>query len=135
MTEIRLARPEEIEVVLTLWRDATDVRATDIADALAQVVEREALIVALEDEQIVGSIVAGWDGWRGNIYRLAVAPSHRRRGIATALMSEAVRILKDRGARRLSILVNFDDAAATSYWQSLDGVRLDARVARYIKDL
>jgi ribosomal protein S18 acetylase RimI-like enzyme len=106
LTEIRLARTEEIPVVLTLWHDATDVRATDTAEALAHV-----------------------------IYRLAVAPSHRRRGIATALMSEAERRLKARGARRVSILVNSDETGATSYWQSLDGVRLDARVARYIKDL
>jgi hypothetical protein len=32
------------------------------------------LLVATIDNQIVGSVIGGWDGWRGNIYRLAVTP-------------------------------------------------------------
>lgn len=50
--------------------------------------DRTALLIAEEDEEaeddlaIVGSVIATWDGWRRSIYRLLVAPSHRRQGLA-----------------------------------------------------
>jgi ribosomal protein S18 acetylase RimI-like enzyme len=34
----------------------------------------------------VGTLVAAWDGWRGNMYRLAVLPEHRRAGIGRELV-------------------------------------------------
>jgi len=57
-------------------------------------------LVATIDEEIVGSVIGGWDGWRGNIYRLAVAPEYRRRGIARSLMKEVSQALFDKGTRR-----------------------------------
>ena len=42
-------------------------------------------MVAESDQQIVGTVIAGWDGWRGSIYRLVVAPSHRRAGLGRRL--------------------------------------------------
>ncbi|MGO9498921.1 MAG: GNAT family N-acetyltransferase [Solirubrobacteraceae bacterium] len=35
-----------------------------------------------DEGELVGALIAGWDGWRGNMYRLAVGPDHRRRGVA-----------------------------------------------------
>ena len=45
-----------------------------------------AMLVATEDGRIVGSLLGTFDGWRGNLYRLVVKPSMRRRGVATALV-------------------------------------------------
>jgi ribosomal protein S18 acetylase RimI-like enzyme len=41
--------------------------------------------VAEGDGEIVGALIAAWDGWRGNMYRLAVREGHRREGIGLAL--------------------------------------------------
>ena len=41
-----------------------------------------------------GTVIASWDGWRGAMYRLAVLPSLRRRGIAAALVDEGERRLQ-----------------------------------------
>ena len=38
-----------------------------------------------ETGAIVGALIAAWDGWRGNMYRLAVDKGHRREGIGLAL--------------------------------------------------
>ncbi len=38
------------------------------------------------DGAIVATLIAAWDGWRGNMYRLAVAPELRREGIARTLV-------------------------------------------------
>jgi ribosomal protein S18 acetylase RimI-like enzyme len=51
--------------------------------------EAAALLVADLGGEIIGPICATWDGWRGNLYRLAVHPNHRRRGIALQLVARA----------------------------------------------
>jgi ribosomal protein S18 acetylase RimI-like enzyme len=43
-----------------------------------------ALLIAECDGEVVGALIAGWDGWRGNLYRLAVRQGHRREGIGIA---------------------------------------------------
>ena len=54
----------------------------------------DALLVAIRQGSIVGSIIGGWDGWRGNIYRLAVAPEARRAGLARRLVDAGERMLR-----------------------------------------
>src|SRR5580698_7904798 len=89
---IRPGRPGDVAPVLQLWRDAgAEPSHTDNADSLAALVAHDpaALLVAVEGGRIVGSVIAAWDGWRGSVYRLVVAPSHRRRGLARRLVGQA----------------------------------------------
>lgn len=85
----------------------------------------------------VGTLIGGWDGWRGNIYRLLVLPVCRRRGVARALVGEAERRLHGMGAGRVSALVESDHPWATDFWNSLgaSGHRHDERMRRYVKTL
>ncbi len=48
-----------------------------------------ALLVAELGDQLVGSVIAGWDGWRGHLYRLAVHPDRSREGVGRALLVAA----------------------------------------------
>jgi GNAT superfamily N-acetyltransferase len=48
----------------------------------------DALLVAEVDSHVVGALIAAWDGWRGNLCRLAVLPAYRRHGIARQLVGE-----------------------------------------------
>jgi ribosomal protein S18 acetylase RimI-like enzyme len=82
---------------------------------------------------VVGSVIAGWDGWRGSLYRLAVAPEQRRRGIASALVREAERRLRERGARRLTVIVVDDDDLAMAFWRAT-GLSPQAHRARFIRN-
>jgi len=83
---IRPCRAEECEAVLALWRRAgATASATDTLEELLRLVRSEhgdGFLVAIQEGAIVGSVIGGWDGWRGNIYRLAVAPEAQRRGLA-----------------------------------------------------
>jgi ribosomal protein S18 acetylase RimI-like enzyme len=63
-------------------------------------------------------VIAGWDGWRGSIYRLAVLPSERRHGLGKRLVTEALRHLQERGARRLQAIVVTTDAQAMGFWRA-----------------
>jgi ribosomal protein S18 acetylase RimI-like enzyme len=79
---IRGVRDDELGDVLELWQlvGVTPPSASDSIEGLTALIHDPAalLLVATIDDQIVGSVIGGWDGWRGNVYRLAVAPECRR---------------------------------------------------------
>ena len=137
---IRPARSEEVEQVLGLWREAeTTSSITDNREAVLKLLAEPAsvLLVAEADGRLVGTVIGGWDGWRGNIYRLAVAPGYRRRGLARLLVAEADRSLHRMGAKRITALVEGDHPWATDFWDSLaaSGYRYDEGMRRYVKTL
>ena len=139
MIVIRSCRIAECPAVLALWQRAGAIPSpTDSLAELEQLIahQDDGLLVAVEDGAVVGSVIGGWDGWRGNIYRLAVAPEARRHGLARRLVDEAVRVLRARGARRFSALVERHEAHAVGFWDSLTdrGWRRDERMLRYIKN-
>jgi ribosomal protein S18 acetylase RimI-like enzyme len=134
---IRACRGEEIPTVLALWREAeAHPSATDDPGSLTALLDRdpESLLVAEADGAIVGALIAAFDGWRGNLYRLAVAPSERRRGIATGLVRAGEERLRAKGARRITALVVAADDPAVAFWPAA-GYRHDERMARYVKTL
>ena len=87
---IRTATERDIADVLQLWHEAASIpTVSDTAGALTHLLERdpEALILAELGGVVVGTVIAGWDGWRGSLYRLAVHPEQR--GGASRLRSRA----------------------------------------------
>jgi ribosomal protein S18 acetylase RimI-like enzyme len=135
---MRRGRPEDIGQVLELWeRAGATPKPTDTPDGLAQLLAspQSLLLVAEVDGRLAGTVIGGWDGWRGNIYRLAVVPEHRRRGIASALMREVDAALAAMGARRITALVERDHPWAVGFWNALEraGYRYDPTMTRYVK--
>jgi ribosomal protein S18 acetylase RimI-like enzyme len=134
---IRPARVEEVPEILRLWRDAETVVSTgEDADTVRGLIERgeESLLVAEIDGRLAGTVVATWDGWRGNFYRLAVVPEFRRIGLALRLVREGERRLRAQGAVRVSALVLHDEAHAVAFWQAA-GYRHDERIHRFFRML
>jgi ribosomal protein S18 acetylase RimI-like enzyme len=134
--EYRACTEADIEAVLALWRRA-DLRPspTDDAAALRVRLRRDAalLLLAVADGKVVGSLIGGWDGWRGNMYRLAVDPDYRRRDVARGLTERVERTLRSMGARRITSLVQRDEAAI-GFWEDAS-YHVDRDVERYAKDL
>ena len=137
---IRRGRPEDIAQVLELWRraDATP-KPTDTPEGLGQLLAgpQAVLLLAEAGGRVVGTVIGGWDGWRGNIYRLAVLPEYRRRRVAGALMREVDAALAGLGATRITALVEQDHPWAVGFWNALEraGYRRDPTLTRYVKDL
>jgi len=123
-----------------MWQAAgvTPPSASDSIDGLTRLIDEPAalLLVATIKDKIIGSLIGGWDGWRGNIYRLAVIPEHRRKGIAKRLVMEMSRELFAKGATRLSALVEHEHQWAMDFWDSVSdlGFERDPKFARYITD-
>jgi ribosomal protein S18 acetylase RimI-like enzyme len=84
--------------------------------------------------QVIGSIIGTFDGWRGNIYRLAVQPDYRRRGVARALVAEVEKRLTRQGAKRITALVEKDNPSAMIFWEAV-GYRVDERIVRRVRTL
>ena len=78
---LRAGTTDDVAAVLDFWQRAEAASSStqepeDVLGLLAR--DPEALLLAEADGEIVGSLVVGWDGWRGTFYRLAVGPAHRR---------------------------------------------------------
>jgi ribosomal protein S18 acetylase RimI-like enzyme len=138
---IRTATPEDIDAVLALWR-AADAHETVGAHraGLARLLacDGEALLVAElltgSQRRAIGSLIASWDGWRGSFYRLAVHPDHRREGLATELVREGERRLRERGAERLAAIVAAEDPGAHEFWLNA-GYALQPGRERFVRRL
>jgi len=135
---IRRCRHEDLQGVLELWLQARSERSTT-ADRIGDVEpligdSPAALFVAECGDEIVGALIAAWDGWRGNMYRLAVREGHRRKGIGIALTRAGEEYLRSSGARRVTALVAFEDDAAGAFWESA-GYPQDRELGRRVRNL
>jgi len=133
---IRTGTVADVDEVLRVWAGAgAHPTTTDDAASVTALVGRDpdALLLAETGGRLVGTLIATWDGWRGNMYRLAVLPEVRRRGIATALVSEGERRLQALGCRRVTALVVDSDAHAASFWTEVDYERYPMK--RYVHTL
>jgi ribosomal protein S18 acetylase RimI-like enzyme len=134
---IRHCRLEDIEAVLELWRQAEATPGvTDTAEDLRRVVAEGPAVVLVAEVQgrVVGSIIGTFDGWRGNIYRLAVHPDYRRQGVARALVAEVEKRLAQQGAKRITALVEKDHPWAMTFWEAVE-YRVDERIVRRVRNL
>jgi ribosomal protein S18 acetylase RimI-like enzyme len=135
--QLRTASAEDADAILALWTaaDATP-SVTDNADAIRRAAARPetAFLLAIVDAAVVGSVIAGFDGWRGNIYRLATHPAHRRRGVARALVAKAEETLAAWGVRRITSLVENAHPDAVGFWRAI-GYLDDRRISRYVRTL
>ncbi|MFB7363534.1 GNAT family N-acetyltransferase [Streptomyces hydrogenans] len=126
--QIRAATPTDADAVLAFWREAAEgTSISDDVDGVKRLLDRdpEALILAVDGDLIVGSVIAGWDGWRASLYRLAVLPSHRRRGISKTLLRAAEERFATLGGRRADAMVLEANERAHQAWTAAGYARQD----------
>ena len=82
------------------------------------------------DRQLVGCIMSGHDGRRGYLQHLVVLPTHRRQGIANALVESCLTELESLAILKSHIDVFKTNALASAYWES-QGWKLRTDIHRY----
>ncbi|MER8045525.1 GNAT family N-acetyltransferase [Streptomyces sp. NPDC094032] len=123
---IRAAVAADLDPVLAFWKAAAE--GTSISDDRAGVerlVERDpgALLLAErggELGELAGTVIAGFDGWRCHLYRLAVHPDHRRQGIGGALLAAAEERFVRLGGRRADAMVLDRNERGQAAWRAAE---------------
>lgn len=91
-------------------------------------IQPELLLIAEAGDGLAGAVMAGYDGFRGWIYHLAVLPEYRRRGVATQLVAEAERRLKDLGCSKVNLQIRASNAGVAEFYRAV-GYEVEERVS------
>ena len=137
MVIVRPAGTDDVAAILELWNRAdAEPTVTDDEDALSALLafNPTAVLLAVDERIVVGTLIMGWDGWRGGFYRLAVAPDHRRQGVARRLVEQGESLLIAAGARRLSVFAVASDPRAVPFWQAV-GYEAQSDRQRLVKNI
>ena len=129
--DIRPYESSDEDSVVQLWSDCglvvpwNDPRR-DIRRKLK--VQADMFLVARLDDQVVATVMAGYDGHRGWINYLAVSPRHRRTGIGRRMMEKAEALLRAAGCPKINLQVRSTNAAVIEFYKRI-GFKTDAVVS------
>ena len=119
---IRSFQPNDEDAVVELWKRCGLLRPwndphQDIARKL--LVQSEWFLVGIIDDQIIATVMAGFDGHRGWINYLAVDPSHQRNGYGRTLMSQAEGLLRAFGCPKINLQIRSDNLDAIKFYERI----------------
>ena len=130
--EIRPYQERDAAATIQLWQEVfpDDPPWNDPSEVIRRKrnVQPELFLVAVVGEQLVGTVLAGFDGVRGWIHHLAVRPSTRRRGVATRLMRAAEDGLLRTGCPKINLQVRATNAGVVALYRKL-GYQVEDRVS------
>lgn len=120
--EVRAYEASDESRVVGLWAECGLTRPwndprRDIARKCG--VQPELFLVGTEDGEIVATAMAGYEGHRGWVNYLAVAPAHRGRGHALALMNRIEALLLEAGCPKLNLQVRADNEEAIEFYRRI----------------
>ncbi len=125
-------QPDDETGLVALWKQAGIYRAwndphLDIARKTQQMAQTGYglfLVVRARPSQIIGSVMAGYDGHRGSVNYLAVHPDWQMRGIGRALMGQVENWCEAEGCPKINLLVRTDNEQVKAFYDRL-GYRVD----------
>jgi ribosomal protein S18 acetylase RimI-like enzyme len=119
---VRPFGPGDAAAVIDLWEQCGLTRpwndpAKDIARKVAH--DDDLFLVAVAADELIGSVMAGYDGHRGWINYLAVAPVHHGRGVGTLMMADAELRLLNLGCPKVNLQIRNDNGAAEAFYNAI----------------
>ncbi len=122
--------PSDYSQVINLWQYAgpgIHVRRSDAQQELAKKLQRDPdlFLVAEVNDQIIGSVLGGFDGRRGMVYHLAVNAAYRKKGLGLLLMNELEKRMRERGCIRSYLLVTRDNLEAIRFYENTGWEKMD----------
>lgn len=121
--ELREMTIEDYKTVYDLWKNSEGIGLSneDSKEGIKRFLERNPGLsyIALAGDQVVGAALCGHDGRRGYIHHLAVAKSHRKRGIGKSLVNRCMFALMRIGIAKCHLSVFEDNQGAIDFWKKL----------------
>ncbi len=119
---IRAFQRSDADAIVALWHACGLVRPwndphKDIARKLSE--QPELFLVGCVGTEVVGSAMIGFDGHRGWVYYLAVAPGMQRRAFGRAMMACAEQRLIERGCPKVNLMVRSDNSTVVDFYREL----------------
>jgi ribosomal protein S18 acetylase RimI-like enzyme len=124
--EIRSVVASDIEAIVAFWRevfpeynDPTRPQRDPRTNIVRKLAFGDGLFWLASDEgQVVGTVMAGYDGHRGWLYSLGVHPSKREHGVGRGLLAHAEAELSRRGCPKVNVQVLESSAGAHEFWRA-----------------
>lgn len=119
---LRPYEAEDQEAVVTLWKACRLVvpQNDPIADIQTKMqFQPDLFLVAVSENRLVGTVMAGYEGHRGWINYLAVAPEQRRQGIAKAMMVLVEKKLRALGCPKINLQVRRTNTAVIHFYRAI----------------
>jgi ribosomal protein S18 acetylase RimI-like enzyme len=120
------------EPVIRLWRTVFGYETAHNDPSLAiskkLAVDDRLFFVAEEAGEVIGTAMAGYDGHRGWLYAIAVAPGVRRGGLGARLVRHAERALAARGCMKINLQLVATNEATAAFYRSI-GYAVEPRIS------
>jgi N-acetylglutamate synthase len=118
---VRAMTIADYEAVLRLWQQTEGVglNESDEREPMKSFLGRNPGLsrVALDGNKIVGAVLCGYDGRRGYLHHLAVANTHRKRGLGKALVAGCLADLAKLGIPKCNIFLFADNVEGEAFWK------------------
>ena len=120
--QIRRYNSDDEKAVVALWQRCDLVRPwndpnRDIQRKLG--VRPDLFLVGIVDGQVVATVMAGYEGHRGWLNYLAVAPEFQRRGYGRAIVAEAERLLRKAGCPKINLQIRTSNEGVIEFYRRL----------------
>ncbi len=121
---IRAMMPSDYTKVYKLWQsiEGFGIRSIDDSESgIEKFLNRNPNIsvVALTENEIVGSVLCGHDGRTGYLYHVCVRRDMRRHGIGRRMVVRAMQQLKDEGINKVSLIAFSDNSVGNAFWHDV----------------
>ena len=87
-------------------------------------VQPEMFLVGVLADDVIATVMGGYEGHRGWVNYLAVAPEHHRKGLGRAMMVEVERLLKQAGCPKVNLQIRGTNTSAIEFYRRL-GYQID----------
>uniref|UniRef100_UPI00402556F6 GNAT family N-acetyltransferase n=1 Tax=Eubacterium sp. TaxID=142586 RepID=UPI00402556F6 len=114
----------DYDKVYALWLSCKGIGLNSLDDTRAGIdrfINRnpDTCFVAIDNKQIVGSILVGNDGRRGYIYHTAVEPEYQRKGIGKALVDKSMEALNEIGINKVALVAFKQNETGNKFWDKM----------------
>jgi ribosomal protein S18 acetylase RimI-like enzyme len=124
---IRLYQPTDEESVVKLWQNCGLVvpQNNPHRDIFLKLqAQPELFLVGVAGSQVVASIMAGYEGHRGWLNYLAVAPEFQRQGVGRCMVEAATTKLKAMGCPKINLQIRTSNIEVIEFYKRI-GFALD----------